>query len=169
MRVDVEIAIERHPCPLSRSARNGQRDADDRICSEPPLVGRAVEFNHRRIYQALPDDVHPQYSGSNLLDDISDCMSNSASTVAWATVANFARLMGPGRPASGYVGPHDFVVRERYAYAERGFPTAIKYFNGIDTGDRRARGAGGAGRVVHVTDPSFGKPRCMRCKQAADC
>ena len=95
-----DIAVELQAGVLGGGLGHRQRDAENGVGAEPPLVRRAVQFDHRAVDVQLVLGIHARQRVIDLAVDRLDRLQHALAAVAGlVAVAQFDRLVGSGRRA----------------------------------------------------------------------
>ncbi len=79
--------------------RRGQRDRQDRVRAEPPLVRRAVELDHPLVERALIGRIEPPHRRRDLAVHVRDRLRDALAAPLGRLVAQLERLVRAGRRA----------------------------------------------------------------------
>ena len=99
-----EVGVERQAGRLGRRLGHRQRDAEDGVGAETPLVVGAVELAHRAVDQRLVAGVAARQLERDLLAHVGHRLQHALAAVALAAVAQLERLAGAGGRAGRHGG-----------------------------------------------------------------
>ena len=94
-----EMAVERDPGVGRGRLRVRQRDAQDRVRSEPALASRPVELDQSAIESRLVVGLQPRNGGSDLAVHVPNGPRHRLAAVGRTAVAQLDRLVHTGRGA----------------------------------------------------------------------
>jgi hypothetical protein len=95
-----EVAPERQPDRIGSSARNGHRDAQDRVGAELRLRRGTVVVQHGLVDACLVERLRPDHLRRDLVHDVFDRFQNTlAEIAAGVSIAQLESFMLTGRGA----------------------------------------------------------------------
>ena len=121
-----QIAIQRQIQIDRGGARHGQRDPQDRVGSQDPLVRRPVQFDHLAIDPDLVDRIVPDQVGSDAGVDVLDRLEDSLAAVPAPAVAQLDRFVRAGRCAGRHCGASARAAGQLYLDLYGGIPARIE-------------------------------------------
>ncbi len=126
-------AVQWHLGVSGRRVRHRQRNAQNRIRTEPCLVRSAVQLDHESVDLGLPTDVVTLDRGRNHVVYVGDGFLYALAGVAALTsVAQLERLVLPGRRARGHRGPPERAPTHANLHLDGRIPPRVEYFSGMD-------------------------------------
>ncbi len=120
-----QIAPEREPDLCRGGLRGRQRHPEDCVRSQPRLVRRAVELDHRAVHGRLIGCVEPVHAVGDLALHVVHCAANALAVPGRAAVAQLHRLELPGRGARGHRGTPRRAGGEHHIHLDRGIPATV--------------------------------------------
>ena len=132
-----DVAVERQAGGLGGGLGHGERDAEDGVGTQPSLVRRAVEGDHRLVDRDLILGIHAADRVEDLVLHRLDGLEHALAVVAaLVAVAQLDRLVGAGRGARGHGGAAERTVLEKDIDLDGGVAAAVENLAGGDVGDR---------------------------------
>src|SRR5450432_1874619 len=132
-----EIAEQRQLGRLGSSARDRERDAEDRVGTELRLVGRAVEVDQLCVEKPLLARFVADDLRRDVIDDRAHRVLDALAAIAFVAIAKLDRLERASRCAAGHRGPCDRAVVEKNLDFDGGIASRIEDFTspkGFDGG-----------------------------------
>ena len=165
-RNTADIAVEREAACIRRRLGNRHAGAEDRIRTDPALVRRTVERDHRQVDIPLVfgvecPDQHVADLGVHRIHGVDHALAQIPSLVA---VAQFYRFMRPGRGTAWHSCTAETPVVEKDVDFDRGIASRIENFACVDVDDR-GHGCWRSGQrcCKRLKHPQMGSPlRSMR-------
>ncbi len=120
-----QIAPEREPDLCRGGLRGRQRHPEDCVRSQPRLVRRAVELDHRAVHGRLIGCVEPAHAVGDLALHVVHCAAHALAVPGRAAVAQLHRLELSGRGARGHRGTPRRAGGEHHIHLDRGIPATV--------------------------------------------
>ena len=124
-----QIAIQRNPQRIRRSARRRHGHGENRVRTQTAFVFCAIQRDHGRVQQPLIGGIHTgQFRSENALD-VLDCLQNAlAEIVALVAVAQFHGFVFARRRATGNGCPSNRTTCQYYIGLNRRITARIENF-----------------------------------------
>jgi hypothetical protein len=129
------VAIEWRAMGDGRGLGGRERHAQDGIGAEPALVRRAVEGDERLINLGLRLGIHPADGIEDFAVDGVDRLAHTLAEIALAAVAQFDRLVCPGRGSRGHRGAAPCAILKHDIDLDGWIAAAVEDFAADDIGD----------------------------------
>jgi hypothetical protein len=124
-----ERAVERNTLFRCRGMRHRHRDAENRIRSQPPFVGRAVQLDELAVERGLIGALEPLERAEDLAVYVLDSLLHPlAVEAALVTVAQLNRFVDAGRSPGGNPRQALGAAAERGCDLNRGIAARVKNF-----------------------------------------
>ncbi len=137
-----DVAEQRQLGRLGRGPRDRQRDAEQRVGSEPGLRGRAVQVDQRLVDQPLLAGLEADQGRSDLVQHAEDGLLDTLAAVALlVAVPQLDGLELAGAGAAGHGGAGDGAVVQRHLHLDSGVAARVEDLAGSDGVDARHGGA----------------------------
>ena len=138
MRVrSAEIAEQRQFGRIGRRFGDGERNAKNRVATQPGLVGGAVEIHQRLVDQPLIVGIEPDHGRTDLVEHGLHGLLHALAAVALPAVAKLDGLVLSGRRAGRHRGAGKRPVDQRDLDLDRRVAAGIEDLAGPDLLDNR--------------------------------
>ena len=131
-----EVAVERQAGLGGRGLRGRERDAEDRVRAEAPLVRRAVELDQLPVERLLVEPVEAGELTCDLAVHVRDRLRHALAAPLGTAVAQLDRLVHPGRGAGGYRGAAERAGGELDVDLDRRVAARVEDLAAVQTLDR---------------------------------
>ena len=157
-----QVLVQRQARRLCRSARGGQRHAQDGVGTELGFVGGTVRGNQRGIDGTLVEGVEAHDGVSALVVDVLDGLRNAlAQVAALVAIAQLAGLKGAGRSTRRHHCAAKAAVLEHDLDLDGGVAAAVEHLATVDVQNIAHVVSLSLGNVVDASDRLTVHHRCV--------
>ena len=135
-----QVPIQGQGASVRGSPRRRHRNSQNRVRSQPPLVGRAIQLDQPGVERALVGCVNSGEGFRNLAVNIGNCLQNAlAEVLCLVTITQFDSLVLTGRRATRHDGPRTgAAIQNNFSFNGR-IATRVKHLASTDIGNTAKR------------------------------